>query len=176
MFFRVGDQDWSDHALWWPDKKKWLLKPRITLNAYGVQSDAKLHFTPQQKPLLLQLPDRQFRVMKCSFSVMSFEAVMELCEQLAIRHPEEMSLIKAKAGTMHSKGKKEGQDERDGSPAAGGSASVETPSDYPDGLFGDLLARSTEERANLNALWIDSTKSLAEQVSFHLVNIGGLIR
>jgi kindlin 2 len=154
----AGDQDWSDHALWWPDKKKWLLQPRITLNAYGVQSDARLQFTPQRKPLKVQLPDRMFREIKCSFSVMVFDAVMELCEQLGIRHPEEMSLIRAKS---HPRIKKD--DQTDGSPAPSSLPTVEVTGDYPDGLFGDTLARTTEERASLNSLWLDSTKSLAEQ-------------
>jgi hypothetical protein len=156
----AGDQDWSDHALWWPDKKKWLLQPRITLNAYGVQSDARLQFTPQRKPLKVQLPDRMFREIKCSFSVMVFDAVMELCEQLGIRHPEEMSLIRAKS---HPRIKKD--DQTDGSPAPSSLPTVEVTGDYPDGLFGDTLARTTEERASLNSLWLDSTKSLAEQVN-----------
>lgn len=95
--------------------------------------------------------------------MMVFEGVIELCEQLGIRHPEEMSLIKARPCTGQARGKKNGYDEREVSPA--GTPAVEvTSSDYPDGLFGDLLARTTEERANLNALWLDSTKSLAEQV------------
>ena len=164
---RAGDQDWSDHALWWPDKKKWLLQPRITLNAYGVQSDARLHFTPQRKPLSVQLPDRHFREIKCSFSVMVFDAVMELCEQMGIRHPEEMSVIRARPGTVV-QGRVR-RDESDGPPPPGSLPTVEVTGDYPDGLFGDTLARTTEERASLNALWLDSTKSLAEQVTWYII-------
>lgn len=30
-------QDWSDHALWWEQRKCWLLKTHWTLDKYGVQ-------------------------------------------------------------------------------------------------------------------------------------------
>ncbi|XP_065832444.1 unc-112-related protein-like [Oscarella lobularis] len=150
----TSEQDWSDHALWWPEKKQWLLGARITLNAYGVQSDARLHFTPQRKYLSVQLPDRRYRKVKCSFSVLTFHAVAELCEQLCIRHPEEMSLVKARPR------RKKDSDSRNGSPDP---AAAAVDDDYPDGIFGDTLARSTEDRAAMNARWVDSSISLAEQ-------------
>lgn len=30
-------QDWSDHALWWEQRKFWLLKTHWTLDKYGIQ-------------------------------------------------------------------------------------------------------------------------------------------
>lgn len=30
-------QDWSDHALWWEQRKCWLLKTHWTLDKYGIQ-------------------------------------------------------------------------------------------------------------------------------------------
>uniref|UniRef100_A0A0B7AGW8 Kindlin-2 N-terminal domain-containing protein n=1 Tax=Arion vulgaris TaxID=1028688 RepID=A0A0B7AGW8_9EUPU len=41
--------DWSDHALWWPEKIRWLHRARSTLDQYNVQADAKLQFTPMHK-------------------------------------------------------------------------------------------------------------------------------
>ncbi|MEQ2194755.1 hypothetical protein XENOCAPTIV_002447 [Xenoophorus captivus] len=32
-----AEQDWSDHALWWEQRKCWLLKTHWTLDKYGVQ-------------------------------------------------------------------------------------------------------------------------------------------
>lgn len=29
--------DWSTYALWWPEKKQWLSKTKMTLDQYGVQ-------------------------------------------------------------------------------------------------------------------------------------------
>lgn len=43
-------RDWSDHALWWPEKRKWLTHTRSTLDQIGVTADCCLEFTPQHKP------------------------------------------------------------------------------------------------------------------------------
>ncbi|XP_078001095.1 fermitin family homolog 2-like [Glandiceps talaboti] len=89
--------DWSDHALWWPDKNTWLLRTRLTLDQFGVQADAKLHFTPMHKTLRVQLPDLQQIDMRVDFSVMVFNAVIKVCKELGIRHPEELSLLRSRA-------------------------------------------------------------------------------
>ncbi|XP_070576753.1 fermitin family homolog 2-like [Ptychodera flava] len=88
--------DWSDHALWWPDKNMWLLRTRSTLDQCGVQADAKLHFTPMHKTLRVQLPDLQQIDMRVDFSVMVFNSVIEVCKDLGIRHPEELSFLRRK--------------------------------------------------------------------------------
>lgn len=87
-------QDWSDHALWWPEQNMWLLRPRSTLDQYGVQADAKLQFTPMHKTLRVQLPDLQVHNLRVDFSVKCFSAVVQLCKELGIRHPEELSLMR----------------------------------------------------------------------------------
>lgn len=86
--------DWSDHALWWPDKNMWLSRTRSTLDQYGVQADAILHFTPMHKVLRVQLPDLQYRDMKVDFSVKVFKTIIKLCKELGIRHPEELSFCR----------------------------------------------------------------------------------
>lgn len=87
-------QDWSDHALWWPEQNMWLLRPRSTLDQYGVQADARLHFTPMHKNLRVQLPDLQVHNLRVDFSTKCFSAVVQLCKELGIRHPEELSLLR----------------------------------------------------------------------------------
>lgn len=72
----------------------WLLKPRLTLDTCGVQGDAKLHFTPIHKKIRVQLPDLQYVEVSTNFSIKVFGAVQELCNELGIRHPEELSLMK----------------------------------------------------------------------------------
>ncbi|VDK24771.1 unnamed protein product [Anisakis simplex] len=42
-------RDWSDHALWWPEKRKWLTHTRSTLDQMGITADSQLEFTPQHK-------------------------------------------------------------------------------------------------------------------------------
>lgn len=46
-------QDWSDHALWWPDRRKWLKHTRSTLDQIGVTAATYLEFTPMHKFLKL---------------------------------------------------------------------------------------------------------------------------
>ena len=43
-------RDWSDHALWWPDNRKWLKHTRSTLDQTGVTATTYLEFTPMHKP------------------------------------------------------------------------------------------------------------------------------
>lgn len=97
--------DWSDHGLWWPQKRMWLLKPRLTLDTCGVQGDAKLQFTPIHKKVRIQLPDLQFVEVSMNFSSKVFGAVQELCSELGIRHQEELSLIKPNS-RMRKEGKR----------------------------------------------------------------------
>ncbi|RZF45048.1 hypothetical protein LSTR_LSTR002009 [Laodelphax striatellus] len=86
--------DWSDHALWWPAKNRWLSRTRSTLDQYGVQADAALEFTPMHKTLRVQLPDLRYLDCRVDFSIKTFNAVIQLCKELGIRHPEELSFCK----------------------------------------------------------------------------------
>ncbi|XP_076268981.1 unc-112-related protein-like isoform X2 [Rhynchophorus ferrugineus] len=86
--------DWSDHALWWPEKNVWLSRTRSTLDQCGVHADALLYFTPMHKFLKVQLPDLRCLEMKVDFSIKTFSAVVHVCKELGIRHPEELSFSK----------------------------------------------------------------------------------
>ncbi|KAM8939946.1 fermitin family homolog 3 isoform 3-T3 [Pelodytes ibericus] len=93
---KIGrSQDWSDHALWWEQKRQWLLKSSWTLDKYGILADAKLHFTPQHKPIILSLPNQRSLRIRVSFSSTTFSACAEVCKMLGIRHPEELSFLRA---------------------------------------------------------------------------------
>lgn len=74
--------DWSDHALWWPERNCWLSRTRSTLDQCGVQADARLHFTPMHKTVRVQLPDLRYLDTKVDFSVKTFTAVGQLCKEL----------------------------------------------------------------------------------------------
>jgi len=87
-------KDWSDHALYWPTKNVWLTRTRATLDQCGVQADSLLHFTPMHKMLRVQLPDLRYLDCRVDYSVKTFAAVVNLCKQLDIRYPEELSLCK----------------------------------------------------------------------------------
>ncbi|BFF99297.1 unc-112-related protein [Drosophila madeirensis] len=87
-------KDWSDHALWWPARNIWLNRTRATLDQCGVQADSLLHFTPMHKILRVQLPDLRYLDCRVDYSVKTFAAVVNLCKQLEIRYPEELSLCK----------------------------------------------------------------------------------
>jgi len=86
--------DWSDHALWWPGKNQWLHKTRWTLEQYNIFADDSLEFTPMHKTLRVQLPDLRYTDARVNFSVKSFSAMVALCRELEIRHPEELSFCK----------------------------------------------------------------------------------
>uniref|UniRef100_A0A0K8TSF5 Putative mitogen inducible protein product n=1 Tax=Tabanus bromius TaxID=304241 RepID=A0A0K8TSF5_TABBR len=89
-----GPKDWSDHALWWPARNIWLTRTRSTLDQVGVHADCLLHFTPMHKILRVQLPDLRYLDCRVDFSIKTFGAVVNLCKDLDIRHPEELSLCK----------------------------------------------------------------------------------
>lgn len=100
-------QDWSDFALWWEQKRCWLLKTHWTLDKCGVQADAKLLFTPQHKMLRLRLPNTRTVRLRVSFSAVVFKAVADICKVLNIRRPEELSLLKPSGDYCKKKKKKE---------------------------------------------------------------------
>ncbi|KHJ93150.1 FERM protein [Oesophagostomum dentatum] len=85
-------RDWSDHALWWPEKRRWLQHTRSTLDQCGVTADSKLEFTPMHKDARVQLPDNQIIEARLDFSVNAFKATQKLCRDLGIRHSEELGL------------------------------------------------------------------------------------
>jgi kindlin 2 len=91
----MSRQDWSDYALWWPDKSMWLSKTKQTLDQYGVQADALLHFTRMHKPLRVQLPDLQLvHLPSVDFSLPLFYVVKAVCKELHLRHAEELSFLR----------------------------------------------------------------------------------
>ncbi|KAF8386789.1 unc-112, partial [Pristionchus pacificus] len=85
-------RDWSDHELWWPDKRKWLKHTRSTLDQLGITADTKLEFTPMHKDARIQLPDMQIIDARVDFSVNVVKATQKLCRDLGIRYSEELSL------------------------------------------------------------------------------------
>lgn len=83
LFFADIAHDWSDFALWWEQKRCWLLKTHWTLDKCGVQADAKLVFTPQHKMLRLRLPNVKTVRLRVSFSAVVFKAVSDICKALS---------------------------------------------------------------------------------------------
>ena len=71
--------DWSDHAIWWPEKNVWLDKTRWTLDQYNLTADAIVHFTPMHKTLRVQLPDLRYIDCSVDYSIPVFSAVINLC-------------------------------------------------------------------------------------------------
>ncbi|NWX99938.1 FERM1 protein, partial [Nothoprocta ornata] len=100
-------QDWSDYALWWEQKKCWLLKTHWSLDKCGVQADAKLFFTTQHKMLRLRLPNMKTVRLKVSFSSVVFKAVSDICKILNIRRSEELSLLRQSEDALKKKKKKD---------------------------------------------------------------------
>ncbi|XP_051951764.1 fermitin family homolog 1 [Xyrauchen texanus] len=195
-------QDWSDHAIWWEQKSCWLLKTHWTLDKYGVQADADLRYTPQHKPLCLQLPNMKTIKLSVSFSAVVFKAVAEICKVLNIRRSEELSLLKptdepkkkkkkdkgaesaideilnmdiasgmaAGALGLYSKTMTPTYDPDSGSPASATSLwfgenplTASQPNLPPEELAKLYKSLTLEDRAAINAGWLDSSRSLMEQ-------------
>ncbi|XP_072495039.1 fermitin family homolog 3 [Notamacropus eugenii] len=104
-------QDWSDHGLWWEQKKIWLLQTHWTLDKYGILADARLYFGPQHRPITLRLPNRRALRLRASFSQPLFRTVAAICRILSIRHPEELSLLRAPDKKEKKKKDKEPEEE-----------------------------------------------------------------
>uniref|UniRef100_A0A7N8Y7E7 FERM domain containing kindlin 1 n=1 Tax=Mastacembelus armatus TaxID=205130 RepID=A0A7N8Y7E7_9TELE len=173
-------QDWSDYALWWAQRKCWLLKTHWTLDKYGIQADADLRYTPQHKPLLLQLPNMKTIKINVSFSSVVFKTVAEICRILNIRRPEELSLLKPPDDPSKKKKKKDKSSSQEdiwdidlvenGMPASATSLWFgENPlADSQPNLPPAELAKmyqplSLVDKAIKNAGWLDSSRSLMEQ-------------
>ncbi|CAB1340026.1 unnamed protein product [Coregonus sp. 'balchen'] len=177
-------QDWSDHALWWEKRSCWLLKTHWTLDKYGVQADADLRYTPQHKPLCLQLPNMKTVKLTVSYSAVVFKTVAEICRALNIRRPEELSLLKPPDNPS----KKKNKNKKDKNPAlddildmdiinggSGGTASATSlwfgdnpltssqPNLPPVELAKMYQQLSMVDKAIINAGWLDSSRSLMEQ-------------
>ena len=56
-------------------------------------ADEVLHFTPMHKTLRIQLPDLRYTDCRVDFSIKTFNAVITLCKELGIRHPEVSIII-----------------------------------------------------------------------------------
>lgn len=76
-------QDWSDHAIWWEQKRQWLLQTHWTLDKYGILADARLFFGPQHRPVILRLPNRRVLRLRASFSKPLFQTVAAICRLLS---------------------------------------------------------------------------------------------
>uniref|UniRef100_A0A7N8XG49 FERM domain containing kindlin 1 n=1 Tax=Mastacembelus armatus TaxID=205130 RepID=A0A7N8XG49_9TELE len=139
-------QDWSDYALWWAQRKCWLLKTHWTLDKYGIQADADLRYTPQHKPLLLQLPNMKTIKINVSFSSVVFKTVAEICRILNIRRPEELSLLKPPDDPSKKKKKK------DKSSSQEDIWDIDLVGGGPGGTVVPMTDR-----------WLDSSRSLMEQ-------------
>nr|CDS20537.1 unc 112 protein [Echinococcus granulosus] len=89
----IINSGWSDFALWWPLKNRWILQTHASLDQYGLQADARLHFIRVHGRLRVQLPDLQTRVFcDVNFTEPVFRLVILICKHLGIAHPEELSL------------------------------------------------------------------------------------
>uniref|UniRef100_A0AAX7SDB4 PH domain-containing protein n=1 Tax=Astatotilapia calliptera TaxID=8154 RepID=A0AAX7SDB4_ASTCA len=178
-------QDWSDHALWWEQKQRWLLRTAWTLEKYGIHADAKLVFMPQHKPLRLGLPNGITLRLRVCFSNPVFQTVMGICRMLNIRHPEELSLLRP----IEEKKKKKDKNLvnliistpfavsrpclYNGMPAHFADSpemeaiykmlSVSQPPPAPEVIAKQYRPASVVDKAHINGRWLDSSRCLLQQ-------------
>lgn len=70
-------QDWSDHALWWEQRKCWLLKTHWTLDKYGIQV-----------------------ICRCQSNLISFHKCAYLCYNFTILIPQFQQTISISNSTI----------------------------------------------------------------------------
>ncbi len=58
-------------------------------------SDAKLDFVPVHRYITIEMPDKHRYQMRVNFAVMTFFSVAEMCKEMNVRHPEELSLMRS---------------------------------------------------------------------------------
>lgn len=58
-------------------------------------SNAKLEFVPVHRYVMIELPDKHRYKMRVNFAVMTFFSVAEICREMNIRHPEELSFMRS---------------------------------------------------------------------------------
>uniref|UniRef100_A0A4W6F217 FERM domain containing kindlin 3b n=1 Tax=Lates calcarifer TaxID=8187 RepID=A0A4W6F217_LATCA len=182
-------RDWSDHALWWEQKQRWLLRTAWTLEKYGIHADARLVFMPQHKPLKLGLPNGITLRLRACFSNPVFQTVIGICRMLNIRHPEELSLLRP----LEEKKKKKDKDSTveiydltevplssvsrpclyNGMPAHFADSpqmeaiykmlSVTQPPPAPEVIAKQYRPASVVDKAHINGRWLDSSRCLMQQ-------------
>uniref|UniRef100_A0A8C2DII5 Fermitin family member 1 n=1 Tax=Cyprinus carpio TaxID=7962 RepID=A0A8C2DII5_CYPCA len=172
-------QDWSDHAIWWEKKSCWLLKTHWTLDKYGVQADADLRYTPQHKPLCIQLPNMKTIKLRVSFSCVVFKTVAEICKALSkcmcrgkylLSYTFFTFMLCTGALGLYSKTMTPTYDPDSGSPASSTSLwfgenpmMACQPNLPPEELAKLYKPLTLEDKAAINAGWLDSSRSLMEQ-------------
>ncbi|CAN9515061.1 unnamed protein product [Ophioblennius macclurei] len=182
-------RDWSDHALWWEQKQRWLLRTPWTLEKYGIHADARLFFMPQHKALKVGLPSGVTLRLLANFSTPTFQTVMAICRMLNIRHPEELSLLRPVEEKKKKKDKDLKADMHDltrvplssvsrpclynGMPAHFADSaemeaiykvlSVSQPPPAPEVIAKQYRAASVVDKAHINGRWLDSSRCLRQQ-------------
>lgn len=173
--------DWSDHALWWPEKNKWLTRARSTLDQYNVQADARLEFTPMHKNLKVVLPDLHVQGMSIDCSVKCFTAVVQTCKELGIRRPEELSFmrkwdredLKRVAKDVH-KRKKKGETDVVNSPlSANGTSMHNSQGSLDGGKLSPYPSRSPSGPSPNSTLARGSPHNLSSSISGYSTFNGG---
>ncbi|XP_077465677.1 fermitin family homolog 3b [Stigmatopora argus] len=181
-------RDWSDHALWWEQKQRWLLRTSWTLEKHGIHADARLIFMVQHKPLKVGLPNGVTVRLGACFSNPVFQTVMGICTLLNIRHPEELSLLQPVEEKKKKKEKSSTEEILDltavplstasrttlsngmpahfcGSPELEGiykALSVPQTSPAPEFIAKQYRAASVVDKAHIHGRWLDSSRCLMQ--------------
>uniref|UniRef100_A0A670YTB8 FERM domain containing kindlin 3 n=1 Tax=Pseudonaja textilis TaxID=8673 RepID=A0A670YTB8_PSETE len=143
-------KDWSDHALWWEQKKLWLLKTNWSLDKYGILADAKLHFTPQHKPVILFLPNHCTVRVRANFAQPVFRTVCDLCRLLGA----EQQTFRGMPAHFSDSAETE---------ACYRMLSVSQTSLTPEQIVRMHRPVSLVEKTKINGRWLDSSRTLLQQ-------------
>ncbi|ESO13121.1 hypothetical protein HELRODRAFT_62964 [Helobdella robusta] len=169
-------QDWSDHSLYWPDKTMWVSRAKSTLERYGVRPHDKLVFTSMHKNIKIQLPDLTVPFVRVNFSVNVFNVNLNICKELGIRHPEELSLMKKIDPDQLKKNQGVSGKRKDGLPTGMNQKLAGSSDGLNEGTLSRtynpyMASNSSPNRSfNANGMFTPGTGSI-DNLAFHTLNI-----
>lgn len=86
----------EEYALFWPEQKVWLpLDKQVGRTSIESESMAKLELRPKRRHLKLRFLDASSKLLVADVTQPVKDLVKDLCVQLRLEHPEEMSLVVA---------------------------------------------------------------------------------
>jgi hypothetical protein len=84
----------EDYLLYWPRQKVWL-QPEKQIGRCHLESGAKLQFKTKRRPLRIRFLDASCKILNVDGSQLVREVLRDVCSQLRLQNPEEMSLVVA---------------------------------------------------------------------------------
>lgn len=150
----------EDYLLFWPRQKVWLT-PEKQIGHFHLESGAKLQFKTKRRPLRIRFLDATCKILHVDCSLMVREVLSDVCSQLRLQYPEEMSLVVAGdyAVTKHHPAKSTAKRVESASPSLTRRALGKTKSTVPrESDISPPLSPSTRRKRPLSGTFTNASK------------------